>query len=124
MSSKKTNNRQIGKQTDKSDADENKKVFLSKDELEHFKKKQNENTSLILALGQTELEISMLVVKKNKIISSLEQKATALNEWIKDFLIGKYGEGDVNPDTGEFIPDVKPGNSEAQSNADVQEEKI
>lgn len=88
---------------------ENKQV-LNQEELNQIKEIQDLYSQVVVELGQIDLQINDL----NKMIEQLEnQKLDTLanysNNQQKEKKLGeelskKYGDGTINPNTGEFIP--------------------
>lgn len=76
---------------------------LTPEELQIIKDLNNERNTLINQFGALEFEIQSLELQKEKLIEIL-QKLSEASEEIGVKLQNKYGEGNVNIDTGEFIP--------------------
>lgn len=76
---------------------------LTPEELQIIKNLNNERNTLINQFGALEFEIQSLELQKEKLIENL-QKLSEASEEIGVKLQNKYGEGNVNIDTGEFIP--------------------
>lgn len=77
-------------------------IYLTKEEIDQIKSLQNQENNLISELGQ--LEYQLLVFKSNK--SNLESQIFELREEstrIISELQEKYGDGEINIASGEFI---------------------
>lgn len=75
---------------------------LTPEELQTIKNLNDERNSLINRFGILEYEIQSLELQKEQLIEAL-QKLSLSSEKIGIELQAKYGEGNVNLDTGEFI---------------------
>jgi len=75
---------------------------LSPEELQSIKDLNNQRNELINKFGILEFEIQSLDLQKDQLIEAL-QKLNETSEKIGVELQAKYGEGNVNLDTGEFI---------------------
>jgi len=75
---------------------------LTPEELQSVKKIHEENNILISQFGILEMEIQNLEQQKKTLIEKLNQHNKS-SEKIGDELQVKYGVGNVNLDTGEFI---------------------
>jgi len=75
---------------------------LTPEELQTIKNLNDERNSLINRFGILEYEIQSLELQKEQLIEAL-QKLSLSSEKIGIELQSKYGEGNVNLDTGEFI---------------------
>ena len=81
----------------------NQPIKFSKEELSEIKKLQNDISEAIYQLGQVNVNKIKIEKQENQIkqyLSSLEKK----EESIAKKLSSKYGKGNLNLDTGEFIP--------------------
>ena len=76
---------------------------LTLEELQTVKNLNDENSSLITQFGMLEMEIQNLELQKLNLVEKLKQLNQASTK-IGNELEQKYGEGNVNLDTGEFIP--------------------
>lgn len=91
---------------------ENQKV-LTKEELDQVKEVQDLYSQVIVELGQIDIQINDL----NKLVEQLtNQKITVLEKYdstqqkekiLSENLSKKYGDGRINPTTGEFISSLK-----------------
>lgn len=79
-------------------------IKLQEKELQDIKDAQTKITQLIYGLGQLE-------VQKTNILAQLEEAQSEQNTLGKD-LQEKYGEGDINLETGEITPPEKPESTE------------
>jgi ribosomal protein S3AE len=79
-------------------------IKLQEKELQDIKDAQTKITQLIYGLGQLE-------VQKTNILAQLEEAQLKQNTLGKD-LQEKYGEGDINLETGEITPPEKPESTE------------
>lgn len=78
------------------------KVLLTKEEIKTITDIQTQETDLIYQFGQLEYQIQSLKLQKQKLTNQITQLQTNSNEFGKD-LQQKYGEGNINVETGEFI---------------------
>lgn len=76
---------------------------LTLEELQTVKNLNDENSSLITQFGMLEMEIQNLELQKLNLVEKLKQLNQASTK-IGNELEQKYGEGNVNLNTGEFIP--------------------
>jgi len=79
-------------------------IKLQEKELQDIKDAQTKITQLIYGLGQLE-------VQKTNILAQLEEAQLKQNTLGKD-LQEKYGEGDINLETGEITPPKEPESTE------------
>lgn len=78
------------------------KIFLSQEELQNVNGLNAERADLISKFGAIEYEIQNLELEKEKLVeelSNLNQKSQIAGESLRD----KYGEGNINIETGEFV---------------------
>jgi uncharacterized protein (DUF3084 family) len=83
---------------------ENKK--LSKEELDNLKKIQSDSSNLIFNLGQVDMQRSLLEAQRDEILNKLADLQGEQNTLARE-LQDKYGEGNINLETGEFIVEEK-----------------
>ena len=83
---------------------ENKK--LSQEELKSLKENQKEYSDLIFKLGQTDVQRSILEGQRSEILSQIGDLQEKQNKIAKD-LQEKYGDGNINLETGEFTVEEK-----------------
>lgn len=83
---------------------ENKK--LSQEELDNLKKIQSDSSNLIFNLGQVDVQRSLLEAQRDEILNKLADLQGEQNTLAKE-LQDKYGEGNINLETGEFIVEEK-----------------
>ena len=76
---------------------------LTPEELQTVRNLNGERNTLINQFGALEFEIQTLELQKEQLIENL-QKLSEASENLGAELQSKYGEGNVNLDTGEFIP--------------------
>jgi|TARA_B110000503_G_C7140444_1_gene410621 prefoldin subunit 5 len=81
----------------------NKTMKLTVDELQSIKNLNEKRDILINQFGLLEFDIQSLELQKEELINTL-QDITTLSTKLGVELQEKYGEGNVNIDTGEFIP--------------------
>ncbi len=79
-------------------------IKLQEKELQNIKDAQTKITQLIYGLGQLE-------VQKTNILAQLEEAQLEQNTLGKD-LQEKYGEGNINLETGEITPPKEPESTE------------
>tara|TARA_B100000927_G_scaffold268214_1_gene242825 strand:+ start:337 stop:585 length:249 start_codon:yes stop_codon:yes gene_type:complete len=78
------------------------KKVLTQEELNKLATLQKDQDNFVVQLGQIEYQINTLERQKNIIkqnIESFEKKQVEMGEQLK----GKYGEGTINLENGEFI---------------------
>jgi len=74
---------------------------LSEEEVQKIKDFQNESNNLTYSLGQIEVQKLILENQKQDLISQLN-KSQQLQEEFSTSLQEKYGNGNINLETGEF----------------------
>lgn len=77
-------------------------IFLSQEELQKINQVNSERSTLISKFGNIEYEIQSLELEKEKLVEEL----VAINKksiQVGDELQQKYGEGNINIETGEFV---------------------
>ena len=78
------------------------KIFLTQEELQQLEDLNNERADIITKFGSIEVEIQSLELQKNKLTKTL-QELIKQSELVGQTLQKKYGEGNINIETGEFI---------------------
>ena len=78
------------------------KQFLSPEELKELKSFNNQRNKLTKLFGSLELDIQLIKIEKSKIIEELKTLTDSTNNMATN-LQKKYGDGNVNIKTGEFI---------------------
>lgn len=78
------------------------KQFLTPEELLRLNELNEKRIQLTKNFGSLEFDLQAIIIEKNKVIAKLEE-VTEASENIALELQKKYGEGNVNIDTGEFI---------------------
>lgn len=78
------------------------KQFLTPEELLRLNELNEKRIQLTKNFGSLEFDLQAIIIEKNKVIAKLEE-VTEASENIALELQEKYGEGNVNIDTGEFI---------------------
>jgi len=76
-------------------------VLLEKQELDTIKELQEKELDLVDQLGRIEYQIQSLELEKEKIRQEITQFQTKSREF-GDKLQQKYGDGNINVETGEF----------------------
>lgn len=76
--------------------------FLSPEELLQLKELNEKRTQLTNIFGSLEFDLQTIIIEKEKVIVELK-KITEASEKLASELQEKYGEGNVNIETGEFI---------------------
>jgi hypothetical protein len=76
---------------------------LTTDELQTIKNLNNDRDKLITDFGILEYDIQNLKLQKEQLVEQL-QKINILSEKLGTELQNKYGDGNINIDTGDFIP--------------------
>lgn len=82
---------------------------LTKEELESLKNNQSESSNLVFQLGQVDVQRSILEGQRSEVLSRLADLQENQNKLAQE-LQEKYGDGNINLETGEFTvrePDLK-----------------
>lgn len=93
---------------------DDKKIFLEEDELSEVREIRNQSLSTFMKLGKVRVELDRYIKESDKKIREYEGAEEALlkehqelsekeNRFINK-ISEKYGDGELNPETGEFIP--------------------
>jgi len=77
--------------------------FLTQEEIQSLQDLRNRQSSLINSLGQIEYQIAVLDLEKSN-LKSLIKNLELDNENLGKVLTEKYGNGNINLETGEIIP--------------------
>ena len=77
------------------------KIYLTEEEKKEVLDIQNLENDYMIKLGQIEYQIQTLNLQKNTISQNLSEFEDRKNKFAKE-LQGKYGEGSINIETGEF----------------------
>lgn len=77
-------------------------IFLTQEELQQLKNLNEERADIVTKFGAVEVEIQSLELQKNKLTKTL-QELIKQSELVGQTLQKKYGEGNINIETGEFI---------------------
>jgi hypothetical protein len=77
------------------------KILLTQEEIDSLKSIQEQNNQLIASFGQLEIAIQSLELQKEQLIEVLTTLKTKENDMGKT-LQDKYGNGNINIETGEF----------------------
>jgi predicted nuclease with TOPRIM domain len=78
------------------------KIFLTQEELKTVGELNSQRTDLISKFGTIEFQIQTLELEKDKLtenLTTLNNKSISLGEELQK----KYGEGNINIETGEFV---------------------
>lgn len=78
-------------------------VILTTEELSDLKSIQEQGNQIMTGFGQVEIAIQTLELQKESLIEALaelKQKETQYGQTLQD----KYGNGNINIETGEFTP--------------------
>ena len=78
------------------------KIFLTQEELKTVGELNSQRADLISKFGAIEFQIQTLELEKDKLtenLTTLNNKSISLGEELQK----KYGEGNINIETGEFI---------------------
>ena len=78
------------------------KVFITEEEKQTLSSLQQEADSLVISLGQIEFQIQSLSIQKETLKNSISQLQVKQNKFGQE-LQNKYGNGNIDPSTGEFI---------------------
>ena len=91
-----------------------KKVFLDKEELEQVKSIRNDAHLTFIKLGKLRVELTNYLKESEKRVNDFETAEETLLKQHSELqeretrvineLRNKYGEGELNPETGEFTP--------------------
>ena len=77
------------------------KIVLTQEEINELKSIQEQNSQLIVSFGQIEIGIQNLDTQKLELIKQLQILKNKENELAKALQV-KYGNGNINIETGEF----------------------
>ena len=75
---------------------------ITQEELDELNKLKISNQNLIINFGQLEIELQNLNIQNQYLIDSLTALKKAESSFLNNLQI-KYGDVNINPDTGEFI---------------------
>lgn len=78
------------------------KTFITEEEKNTLANLQQEADNLVINLGQIEYQIQSLQIQKDSLKKSIEQYQKNQAEFGNQ-LQTKYGNGNIDPSTGEFI---------------------
>ena len=78
-----------------------KKVLLEKSELDTIKKIQQTEIDLVDQFGRIEFQVQTLLLQKEELKQEIAKLKIASNK-LGEQLQQKYGEGNINIETGEF----------------------
>ena len=76
---------------------------LTKDEIKELGELRASLSNVTLMIGETEIAFANLEIRKNELLSNLKKLSEKQNDFAQK-LEGKYGKGNINIDTGEFVP--------------------
>jgi len=79
------------------------KIKLSQEEIEQINVIQNNNREILFKFGQIEMSLIQLQKAKNEVAEELNKNIHEERLLSEQFRI-KYGNGDINLETGEFTP--------------------
>ena len=77
---------------------------LTKDEIKEIVDIRSSISNVTLAIGETEIAFANLEIRKNELLNNLRKLSEKQNDFAQK-LESKYGKGNVNLDTGEFVPE-------------------
>lgn len=77
------------------------KILLTQEEISELKSIQDQNNQLVSSFGQLEIAIQSLELQKEQLVESLSALKIKENT-IATTLQDKYGNGNINIETGEF----------------------
>jgi hypothetical protein len=80
-----------------------KKVQLTSEELKSLEEQGGKMDKLTLDLGQIDIQKAILEGKRNEILEKIASIQGSSNKIAKE-LQDKYGDGNINLETGEFTP--------------------
>ena len=78
-------------------------VKLTKDEIKEIGDHRTSISNLTLLIGETEIAFENLGIRKKELLDGLMKLSEKQNDFAQK-LESKYGKGNVNLDTGEFVP--------------------
>ena len=78
------------------------KIVLTQEEINDLKSIQEQNSQLIVSFGQIEIAIQNLEAQKLELKNQLQVLKNKEND-LAQSLQAKYGNGNINIETGEFI---------------------
>ena len=78
-------------------------IKLTKDEIKELGDHRASISNVTLLIGETEIAFENLEIRKKELLSGLMKLSEKQNDFVKK-LESKYGKGNVNTNTGEFIP--------------------
>ena len=78
-------------------------IKLTKDEIKELGDHRASISNVTLLIGETEIAFENLEIRKKELLSGLMKLSEKQNDFAKK-LENKYGKGNVNIDTGEFVP--------------------
>ena len=76
-------------------------ITLTEQELNDLKLIQEEGNQLMIKFGEVEMSIQILELQKDRLVESLQElkeKESTYGQMLQD----KYGNGNINTETGEF----------------------
>ena len=76
---------------------------LTKDEIKELGELRASLSNVTLMIGETEIAFANIQIRKNELLSNLKKLSEKQNDFAQK-LEGKYGKGNINIDTGEFVP--------------------
>ena len=82
---------------------ETKVVKLTEDEIKEVGDLRSSISNVTLVIGETEIAFANLEIRKNELLNNLKKLSEKQNDFAQK-LESKYGKGNVNLDTGEFVP--------------------
>jgi hypothetical protein len=77
------------------------KQKLSQEEIQELKEFQTNSNQVIFELGQVDLQKALLEGQRNNILENLAKLQEKQNQFAKE-LQNKYGEGNIDLESGEF----------------------
>jgi len=78
------------------------KTFITEEEKQTLSSLQQESDNLVINLGQIEYQIQSLQIQKETLKDSIIQHQNKQGQFGQE-LQNKYGNGNIDPSTGEFI---------------------
>lgn len=78
------------------------KQKLSQEEIQQLKEFQTDSNQVIFELGQIDLQKALLEGQRSNILENLAKLQEKQNQFAKE-LQSKYGEGNIDLESGEFI---------------------
>jgi len=83
------------------------KIYVTKSELDYIKKKDTVTAQMKDRISDITINIMVLEEQRKNVFSQLKDHLRQFDEWQGEFISPKYGKGNINLETGEFIAQAK-----------------